>query len=141
MNTRVLLAALVAGVVGFLLGWVIWGMALMGYYEANMIHYEGLMKAEGEMNLALMFVSNLCVGMVVAYASNRMGAKGLVSGAMAAAVIGFFFYLSVDLGFLAMMNMFANTTMLVVDVLVNTVWIAAMGAAAGAVLGMGAKKD
>lgn len=141
MNTRVLLAALVAGVVGFLLGWVIWGMALMGYYEANMIHYDGLMKAEGEMNLGLMFVSNLCVGVVVAYACNRMGAKALVSAAAASAVIGFFFYLSVDLGFLAMMNMFANTTMLVVDVLVNTVWIAAMGAVAGAVLGMGAKKD
>lgn len=141
MNTRVLLAALVAGVVGFLLGWVIWGMALMGYYEANMIHYDGLMKAEGEMNLGLMFVSNLCVGVVVAYACNRMGAKALVSAAAASAVIGFFFYLSVDLSFLAMMNMFANTTMLVVDVLVNTVWIAAMGAAAGAVLGMGAKKD
>ncbi|MBK8499460.1 MAG: hypothetical protein IPL52_11755 [Flavobacteriales bacterium] len=140
MNTRVLIAALVAGVVGFLLGWVIWGMALMGYYEANMIHYEGLMKAEGEMNLALMFVSNLCVGVVVAYACDRMGAKTLASAAVASAIIGFFFYLSIDLSFMSMMNMFSNTTVMVVDVIAYTVWIAVMGAAAGAVLGMGAKK-
>ena len=136
-----LLAALAAGVVGFLLGWVIFGMVLMGYYEANMVHYDGLMKAEGEMNLALMFLSNLGVGLVLAYCCHRMGANTLVGGAMAAAIIGFLFYLSVDLAFLAMMNMFANSSMLVVDVLANTVWATCMGATAGAVLGMGGKKE
>lgn len=135
-----LLAALAAGVVGFLLGWVIFGMALMGYYEANMMHYDGLMKAEGEMNLALMFLSNLCVGGVLAYCCHRMGATTLVGGAMTGAVIGFLFYLSVDLGFLSMMNMFANNTMVVVDVLANTVWAACMGAVAGVVLGIGGTK-
>lgn len=141
MNTRTLVAALVAAVVGFLLGWVLFGMALAGFYEANMNHYDGFMKPEGEMNLALMFLSNLCVGLVLAYCCNRMGAKNLVSGALASAIIGFLFYLSVDLGFMSMTNMFANSTMVVVDVLANTVWATCMGAAVGAVLGMGVKKD
>lgn len=137
MNTKVLVAALVGGVVAFLLGWVIFGMALMGYYEANMVHYEGLMKGEGEMNLILMFCSNFVFSLVLAYAAHRMGVSDLKGGMMTGAVIGFLFYLSVDLGFLAMMNMFANTTMVVVDLLANTIWSACIGAAIGFMLGRG----
>ena len=65
MNMKVLIAALVGGVVAFLLGWLIWGTLLMGYYEASMIHYEGLMKTEGDMNLGLMFLSNLTLSLLM----------------------------------------------------------------------------
>lgn len=137
MNTKVLLAALVGAVVAFLLGWVIFGMSLMGYYEAHMIRYEGLMKAEGEMNLVLMFCSNLCLSLVLTYAAHRMGVNDIRGGLMTGAVLGFLFFLSVDLGFMAMMNMFADTTMVIVDVLANTVWTAGIGATIGFMLGRG----
>ncbi len=137
MNTKVLLAGLAGGIAAFLLGWVIFGMLLMGYYEANMIHYEGLMKGEGEMHLGLMFLSNLMLSMMLAYVCSRMGVNDLKGGLVAGAIIGFLVYLSVDLGFLAMMNMFASNTMVVVDVLANTVWAALIGAVIGLVLGRG----
>ena len=38
MNPKLLVAALAAGIAGFLPGWLIYGMALMNYYEANMVH-------------------------------------------------------------------------------------------------------
>jgi hypothetical protein len=114
MNTKVLLAGLAAGIVAFLLGWVIFGMLLMGYYEANMIHYDGLIKGEGEMHLGLMFLSNLMLSMMLAYVFSRMGVNDLKGGLIAGAIIGFLVYLSVDMGFMAMMNMFANHTMVVV---------------------------
>ncbi len=137
MNTKMLLAALAAGVTGFLLGWVIFGMALMGYYEANTIHYEGLMKGEGEMNLLLVLLANLVFGVLLAWAASRMGITTLQGGLVAGAIMGCLVYLSIDLMFMAMMNMFANHTIVIVDVLANTVWAAGMGAAAGFVLGTG----
>lgn len=141
MNTKLLLAALAAGVAAFLLGWIIFGMALMGYYEANMIQYEGLMKGEGEMGLGLLFLSNLCFAALVSWVTLRTGNTSLVGGAITGTIIGFLFYLSVDLSFLAMMNFFANSTMVVVDVIANTVWAAGTGAVAGLVLGSGKKAD
>jgi len=46
MNIRVLVAGLAAGVAGFLLGWLLFGVLLMDYFEANMHRHEGLMKGE-----------------------------------------------------------------------------------------------
>lgn len=137
MNTKVLLATLAGGVAAFLLGWVLFGMLLMGYYEANMVHYEGLMKPEGEMNLGLMFLSNLTFSGVIAYAGHRMGVASWSDGAILGGTLGFLFYLSVDLAFMAMMNMFGSHTMVIVDVLANTVWAAGTGAVVGLMLGRG----
>ena len=89
MNTKVLLAGLAGAIAAFLLGWVLFGMFLMGYYEAHMIHYEGLMKGEGEMNLGLIFLSNLAFSMMLAYVADRMGVNDLMGGLMAGAIIGF----------------------------------------------------
>ena len=41
MNTKVLLAAIVGGVVAFLLGWLLFGILLADFMDKNMIHYEG----------------------------------------------------------------------------------------------------
>lgn len=137
MNMKVLVAALVGGVVAFLLGWLLWGMLLMGYYEANMIHYEGLMKADEEFNLGLMFLSNLVLCVLLAIVFKRMGIGDLMGGAMMGALMGALFYLSVDLGFMAMMNYFATPMVVVVDVLANAVWLGGTGAVIGLVLGRG----
>jgi hypothetical protein len=139
MNMKVLVAALAGAVAAFLLGWVIFGMALTGYYEANMNHYEGLMKGEGEMNLVVMFISNLMFSLFLAYAANRMGVSDLMGGLVAGAIMGFLIYLSVNLSFLSMTNMFANNTAVVVDALANAVWAGGTGAVIGLVLGRGKK--
>lgn len=137
MTTKVLLAALAGGIAAFLLGWLIFGMLLMGYSEANMVHYDGLMKGEGEMNLPLLFISNVLIALLLAYIGHRMGVSSLVGGLVMGTIVGFLFYLSVDLSFLSMMNLFANRTMVLVDVLANTVWTAGVGAVVGLMLGRG----
>ncbi|MBK8613372.1 MAG: hypothetical protein IPN85_07735 [Flavobacteriales bacterium] len=114
-------------------------MALMGYYKANTIHYEGLMKADGEMNLVLVLLANLVFGTLVAWAAKRMGITTLQAGLVAGAIIGCLVYLSIDLMLMVMMNWYANHTIVIVDVLANTVWAAGMGAVAGFVLGTGKK--
>jgi hypothetical protein len=137
MNTKVLVAALVGAIVAFLLGWIIFGMLLMGFMETSVIAYDGLMKGEGEMNLGLLFTSNLVMSLLLAYVAHGMGVADLKGGLVLGATLGFLFFLSVDLSFLAMMNFYASPVGAVVDVLANTVWFAGIGAAVGLMLGRG----
>lgn len=76
---------------------------------------------------------------LIAWVIQRSGNAGLMGGALTGCIMGFLFYLSVDLGFLAMMNYFGNTTMVIVDVLANTVWATGIGAVAGLVFAWGKK--
>jgi hypothetical protein len=139
MNTKMLLAILASAVAAFLLGWLIFGTLLMGYYDANMIHYEGLMKPEAEMNLGLVFLGNLLIAVLITWVCSRTGSTSLGSGFLTGLIIGALVYASIDIMFLAMMNMFANTTIILVDILANAVWTGAIGAVAGLVLGSGKK--
>jgi hypothetical protein len=139
MDTRILLAGLAAGVAGFLLGWVLFGMLLMGYFEANMVRYEGLMKSETDMNLPVLFLGNVVSGLLVAWVCKGMGATNAISGLRTGAILGLLFNFALALSFYSMMNWYANTSVVMVDVLSNTVWMGVVGLVAGAVLGMGKK--
>ncbi len=121
MNLKVLVAALVGGVVAFLLGAVLFGMLLAGYYETHMVHYDGLMRAPEEVDLVLTFLSNFILALLLAYAFHGMGVADMRRGALTGAVLGFLLYLCVDLGFIAMMNYFTSPMVVVVDVLANTI--------------------
>lgn len=140
MNTRTLLAALVGTVVAFFLGWLIFGIVTAGYMEKHVLQAPGLMKTEAEMNLGLMALSNLAVSLAFAWIFDRMGVVTAMGGAMAGAVIGFLFYLSVDLSFLAMTNLLDGPVAAMVDTLSYTVWSACVGGVVGYMLGRGKAK-
>jgi hypothetical protein len=135
MNTRVLLAGLAAGVVAFLLGWVLFGMLLMDYFTANMHQYPGLMKTEAEMSLPLIFLGNLAYAMMLAWLCARTAQRGALPGLVTGAVVGLGVYLSITLMFFAFMHWYQGPAVAVVDVLANTLWSALVGMVAGAVLG------
>ncbi|MBK6542534.1 MAG: hypothetical protein IPG10_14870 [Flavobacteriales bacterium] len=139
MNTKVILASLAAGVASFLLGWVVFGMLLMGYYESNMNPIEGMWREEADMNMVAMLLANLGWGTIVGWSLWRMGVNTAMGGAVPGAILGGLITFSMDMYFLAMSNMYANTTIIVVDVLVNVCMSAVLGAVAGLVLGMGKK--
>lgn len=140
MNTRTLLAALVGAVVAFFLGWLIFGIVTAGYMEKHVLQAPGLMKTDAEMNLGLMALSNLSVALGLAWVLDRMGATTVMGGAMAGAVIGFLFYLSIDLSFLAMTNLLDGPMVALVDTLSYTVWLACVGGVMGYMLGRGKGK-
>lgn len=140
MNTRMLLAALVGGVAAFFLGWLIFGIVTAGYMEKHVLQAPGLMKTEAEMNLGLMALSNLAVALAFAWIFERMGVVTAMGGAMTGAVIGFLFYLSVDLSFLAMTNMLDGPVAALVDTLSYTVWSSCVGGVVGYMLGRGKAK-
>lgn len=139
MNKRILIAGGAAGVAAFLLGWLIFGILLKGFYETGMVHYEGLMKGEEEMNLMAMFLGNLLIGLLIAWACYRMGEQSLMGGAITGGILCLLFYAALDLMFLSMMNMYTSNSVIIVDILVNAVWGALIGGVAGLVLGRNGK--
>lgn len=142
MNTKVLLSALVTGVAGFLMGWIIFGMlGLMDYYTAHSTEgWNALQKPEEQMNFIGMIVANLAWGSLMAWVLWKMGVSTWMGGVLPGVVIATLVTLCYDMFFYSTMNAYADTTIIVVDVLVNVVMGAVVGAVAGAMLGVGAKK-
>ena len=139
MNTKVVIASLAAGIASFLLGWVVFGMIMGGYYEANMNPIEGFWREETDMNMAAMALANLGWGTLTAWALWRMGVNSAMGGLIPGAILGGLITFSMDMYLLAMSYMYANTTIIIVDVAVNVVMGGLLGAVAGLVLGMGRK--
>jgi len=138
MNTKLILATLAGSVFYFLLGWIVYGMLLMDFYADNTLEYAGLMK---EMpNLVVLFLSNLFMVFLIAWIFQKWAdVKTLSGGFSAGFLIGILFSLSIDLMLYSTMNLY-NETVLIIDIIVNAVIIALVGACVGWILGFDKKK-
>ncbi len=134
MSTRAILAAIAGAIFAFFLGWLVFGILLMDYYTAHITHYDGLMK---EMpNLVLIALSNLIWGFLFAFVFERWaGIKTISGGILGGIILGLPVMLIFDLYSLAGMNLF-SPTLIVVDVIINTLMIALMGGLIGLILGL-----
>ena len=139
MNSKTIIAAVVGAIASFLLGWVVWGMLLMDYFKSNTVQYEGMMLGENEMKLWAIFISNLASSWLFAWLFSRMNIKTLAGGFQTGAIINFIWALSIDMMFYSMMNWYANSTIIVVDVIVNAIFGGIIGAIIALVLGKGEK--
>lgn len=127
MNTKILLGGIVGGVTFFLLGWLIYGIILTDFMTTNM--NQCMATPMDQMNLPLIFVSNLCWGLVMALIYNWSNTTNVMDGAKMAAVIGVLVGLATDLMFHSMSTMFSSFTAILVDVAALTVMLAVGGAA------------
>ena len=139
MNLKTVYATLAAFVIFFFLGWLVFAVLLMNFYDANSMHYEGLNKEYP--NMVLLVLANLVWAFFFAYVLQRWAkttdfGKGFIAGL----IIGFFVTLCFDLYFLSMLNLY-NTKLFVVDIIVNTVISGIAGGVIGWVLGFGMKKE
>jgi hypothetical protein len=133
MNAKLILASVIGAVVAFLLGWLIFGIILMGFYEANTTQYTGLMKEVP--NLFLMIIANFFMAFLLSFIFQRWaGFKTFMQGLNGGMLIGFCVGLSYDLFFIAMMNLY-NTKVMVVDVLANTILMGIVGGVIALILG------
>ncbi|MBK8425249.1 MAG: hypothetical protein IPL27_04370 [Lewinellaceae bacterium] len=139
MNTKVLLAALAGAVTTFLTGWLIYGIALKGFFEAQMVESaKGVMRTEPGM--LYIFLGCLSWSLLLALLYSRWaGITTLKSGAIAGAWISFLIALGANLFSYASMDAFQFPSV-VVDALVNAVQGALAGGVIGAVLGYQAKQ-
>ncbi len=89
MLTKQNLLATLAGTVGmFLLGYLIWGMAMVGFFESHTL--VDVMKPDEEMNLGLIFLGNLAAafGMATLYGKWSGGSHGFAGGFTFGAWVG-----------------------------------------------------
>lgn len=140
MNTKTIIAAVVGSVAAFLLGWVIWGMLLMDYFEANTVQYEGLMLPESDMRLWAIYISNLANAFLFAWLFDKMKITTLMGGVQTGAIIGALYAISIDMMFFSMMNWYIGTTVIIVDILVNAAFSGIIGGIIAMMLGRGGAK-
>ena len=137
MNTnKILMAGLVAGIVAFFAGWLIWGIALSGIMESHMGSATGVSRGEDMIWWALV-VGQLLMGFVYAYIFGRWAnISTAATGAKAGAVIGFLIAASWDLTMYATTHI-STLTGSIIDIIASTVASAIVGAVAGWMLGRG----
>ena len=140
MNTKnLLLGGLAGGVAFFLLGWLIYGMLLMNYMMSISPYIKGLYRSEEEMQLGMMFLSNLCSGLLLALIFDLGKINSWMKGLQYGAIIGILITSSFDLGSYAMTFMTTKRLMLM-DVMASAVMTGLVGAVVASINGMGAKK-
>jgi hypothetical protein len=137
MFMKPILAILASALTGFFLGWLIFGLALAGFYEANITHYDGLMNAEPAMWGYV--VGNLLLGGLFVYIFHWLAdIKEFGKGFIAGLVITCLVMTTMDIYFFTGMNLFSGT-LVIVDIIANTVLGGVMGGVAALVLGSGKK--
>jgi uncharacterized membrane protein len=136
---KLLLATLISALTGFILGWLIYGMLLMDFYESNITNYEGLMKDPPA--IWVYAVSNIVMGLLLSIIYHKWaGIKNFSSGLLAGAIIGFLVVFQFDVVIWGNMNLF-STTGVIVDVISATFIYAIMGGVVGFMLGMGKNNE
>ena len=138
MNTKkFFIGTLAGGIVFFFLGYLIYGMALSGFFSRHSAAAPGSMKQMSEIVWWALILGNLASGALLSYIFLKLGNIGSFgSGASTGAAIGFFVTLSMDLIHYATENTFRHDRE-IVDVLVGIVMYAIAGGVIGALIGRG----
>ncbi|MEP7166065.1 MAG: hypothetical protein ABI741_15285 [Ferruginibacter sp.] len=136
MKSKTLIGGLIAGVISFLLGWLVFGMLLKGYYDANMMHYPGLTKANPY--IPALIIANLAWGMLLAYIMDISGANSMAKGFTCGLIIFFFVTLGADAFSIAFMRLI-RIRLALVDIAVGAVFGGVVGSVVGWWYGRGNK--
>ena len=129
MYKKIILSGLVTGIVAFFLGWVIWGIILMKFSEANTVVYPGLVKES--MSFPAIILNNLLWGYTITWVYwNFKGEKTVRGGALTGLILGLLIAGGLHLSYYAFWNIYTPVFQMV-DVVVNGIFSGILGAVAG----------
>ncbi len=135
---KMILATVGGGVTAFVLGWLLYGMALADFFQANQGSASGVMKDPPEM--WALIVGNLGHALLLAYVFARWaGVSTFGGGLKAGAVLGLLMALGFDFIMLGTTNLM-NLTACIADLVVFTVLMGLTGGVVGLILGSGKKE-
>ena len=143
MAVRILAAGIAGAIAMFLLGWIIYGMLLMNYFQSTMTPTaKSVMNAEP--NFVPLILAHVVFGLLFAYIFDRWATiSTFVGGLIGGATLMLPLSLGWDLqmaAFFKDMHVGSPYVPMIVDVLAATVMGALTGGVVGQVLGM-MKKD
>lgn len=131
MITRLLVATLVGGVLMFILGFLVFGIALESYMLANTTQYPGLIK--NPPNFILLGIANLAfAGLLSLVAEYWARVRTFSGGLKVGALVTFPLAVWTDSINESFMEIYIGVVPIVVDVIVAT----ALGAITGGVIGI-----
>lgn len=140
MSTKTILATAAGAVFNFLGGWVVFGMVLSGFYQANTKTYEGLSK--GDMpDLPFIFISGIFSAYLVNYLLRRAGKEqfNFAGGFKHGLVVYFCMAAWVNFSMYAFYNL-TNMTVVISDILVQGIFGGVNGGIMALILGSGKKE-
>ena len=130
-----ILATLVGFVVLFLLGWLLYGMLLMDFYQSNAGSATGVMRAEEDMVWWALIAGNLLQAYFLVYVfGNWANITTFGGGAKAGFILGLIVGFAINLNMYATSNLM-NMTAALVDPFVSAVMMSITGGVIGVMLG------
>lgn len=133
-TNKILVGGITGGVALFLLGWVIYGILLMDYSTAN--YNQCMNRPMQEMIWWSMILSNLALGFLLVTIFSWSNTTGFIAGAKTAGIIGLLLSASMDFGYYSMTTMYVNPSVIIVDIIAYTIYLAIAGAAVAWAMGM-----
>ena len=125
MANKILLGGIAGGIACFLLGWVIYGVALKNFYDSQTL-IAGVNKDIPEM--ATLIIANLAQGFLLALILGKWAkVSNLAEGMRISIIVGLLIGLSFDFIMYSTTNLMTMQAVLV-DVLVTTVFVGIVGA-------------
>jgi cytochrome bd-type quinol oxidase subunit 2 len=137
MNTKMLLAALGGAITSFLLGWLVFGIALRAVYASQMIEYTDLTK--NPPLLWAIFFGGLCFATLLAWVFEKAAVRTVQQGFTYAAIIFFLITLGFDLYLYANMNLF-RITFIPMDVILGSLFGGVLGSVVAWIMNRGKKE-
>jgi hypothetical protein len=137
MNTKTLIAGLLAGVVAYLLGWLLYGMALADTTQNLAGTATGVMKSDSEMmdSMIYLIIGELIYGIFLAFVMGHWASVSTpAGGAKAGAILGLLVSGAYNFISLGTSNVFTLGGALL-DIVVMVIISALAGATAGWWLG------
>ena len=122
---KILRGTIFGGIAYFLLGWLVYGILLMGFLSANMNQCAA--RPEGNMIWWAIILSNFSAAFLLTLILKWSGAKGIFDGLKTGALFGFLFAMTIDLSSWSMTTMYSNFGPMIVDVVVSTLVLAIVG--------------
>jgi hypothetical protein len=144
MFVRVLVAGIAGAIAMFVLGWLIYGMALASYFASTMNATAKSVTNMDNPNIVPLIGFNVVFGILLALICDKWGARTFVAGLGAGAIIMLLIGLAFDLemgAFFKEMHVGSPYIPIVIDLIGITVMGAISGGVIGAVLGMMNKSD
>ena len=121
---KILRGTIFGGISYFLLGWLLYGIILMGFLSANMNQCAA---RTDEMIWWALILSNFTAALLLTLLLKWFGAKGIVDGLKLGALFGFLYTSTVGLSSWSMTTMYSKFGALIVDVVASTVLLAIVG--------------
>jgi hypothetical protein len=139
MNTKnILIGGVVAAIVYFLLGYLIYGNLMMDFFRNHPGHISKQALSEVERGKDMLFwaigVSNLGAGILLAFVFDRSGIRNFGAGLVTGAIVGCLASVSFDFMMYSTSNLMDKDAV-VGDILIWTIMSAIAGGIAGMVMG------